>query len=322
MSENTFPRKTKFKLIVISIFGIGLFGVFFAFGGSISESTRECLIFCATSLVPSLFPLMCASGILLQSPASRPVGRMLYPLCKRLFGLSQNGSYVWVIGNLCGYPIGAQNAYELYCDNKISNDELDFLIIFSSTPSSAFVISAIGVNILKSKSIGICLYICTLLSCVITGIIYRWVYLGRRIFSGNIRQRKKRVGFSQSFCNSIRMSTQNMLYICGFVVFFNLLCNIFLLVAQRADLPQAFAVIVSGLMELSSGARYAGKLSFPFSALLCALFVGWSGFCVHMQIFSVCKDARISYARFFLWRGVIAIICLMLFAVAIYFGFV
>ena len=320
MLKKTHQSKASLRLVFISIFSIAIFSVLFAFGGSILNHTRDCLMFCATSLAPSLFPLMCASGILLHSPASSIVGRMIYPLGKRLFGLSQKGSYVWAIGNLCGFPIGAQNAYELYSGNEISKDELDFLIIFSSTPSSAFVISAIGMNILKSKSIGICLYVCTLLSSVITGIIYRWVYSVKSTSSKNTDSGKKRMGFAQGFCESIRTSAQNMLYICGFVVFFNILCSYFLLLAQALELPQAFAVILSGLLELSSGARYAGELSFPFSALLCALFVGWSGFCVHMQIFSVCKGARVSYGRFFLWRGIIAISCMALCILAIRFA--
>lgn len=322
MPSNKLSKKVNVKLLFISAFSFCIFIIFFIFGGSILKSAKDCLLFCASSLIPSLFPLMCASSILSQSPASNNIGRIISPLCKRLFGLSQNGSYIWAIGTLCGFPIGAQNAYNLYCDNKISKDELDCLIIFSSTPSSAFVINAIGVNILKNKDVGICMYICAILSCVITGIIYKWVYLGKGSFSENTYSSKKRVGFAQGLCDSIRISAQNMLYICGFVVFFNLLCSIVLMFAAEFGLPPILTVIVSGILELSSGAKAAGGLSFPLSVFLCALFVGWSGISVHLQIFSVCKDVKVSYARFFLWRGVIALACALFCYLAFSFGFV
>lgn len=314
-------EKSNLKLIFISAFSICVFAVFLVFGGSISEYAKNSLIFCASTLAPSLFPLMCASAMLLQSPASNYFGRLIYPLFKMLFGLSKNGSYVFLIGNLCGFPIGAQSAYGLYCDNRISKDELECLVIFSSTPSSAFVISAIGSNIFKSKSVGICLYVCAILSGIISGIIYKWVNLGKSCYSDNIYERKKRYGFAHILCDSVRMSAQNMLYVCGFVVFFNLLSSIVLLFASEFGLPEILTVIVSGILELSSGAKAAGCLSFPASVLICALFVGWSGICVHFQIFSVCKSVRISYVRFFIWRAVIAIICVMMCLVALSFGF-
>ena len=314
-------KKVNIKLIFISAFCVCLFAVFFIFGGSVSECAKESLVFCASTLAPSLFPLMCASAMLLQSPASRYLGRLVFPLCKRLFGLSKNGSYVFLIGNLCGFPIGAQSAYGLYCDDNISKDELECLIIFSSTPSSAFVISAIGLNIFRSKSVGICLYVSALLSCIISGMIYKWVNLGKSCYSENTYLSKKRCGFAHILCDSVRTSAQNMLYICGFVVFFNLLCSVAILFVTEFGLSPIFNVIISGLLELSSGAKAAGMLSFPASAFLCALFIGWSGICVHFQIFSVCKSVRISYVRFFLWRAIVAVTCAMICFVAFSLGF-
>ena len=314
--------KRKTKIIFLSAISLGVFVALLFFGDNSLISARECILFCATSLAPSLFPLMCASAILTKSQASEFIGKMLYPLCKRLFGLSKNGAYVFAIGNLCGFPIGAQSAYEMYRDNKISKDELDCLIIISSTPSSAFVISAIGVSILKSRRLGICLYICAIISVFICGMSYRWVHKGAKEFPDLEVCQNKNVSLAAGLCDAIRSSAQNMLYICGFVVFFNILSSTVKLLCIRIGVTDILYIVSSGLLELSSGGIAAGELLFPKSLLLCAFFVGWSGLSVHFQIFSVCKDVKVSYVKFFVWRFIMGVICALCCSLAISFGFI
>ena len=70
---------------------------------------------------------------------------------KTFFGLSPAGAYVLILGLLCGYPMGAKLAHDLYIDQQISRREGEYLLTFSCNASPAFIISYLSGILLKNK---------------------------------------------------------------------------------------------------------------------------------------------------------------------------
>ena len=70
---------------------------------------------------------------------------------KVVFGLSPGGAYVFLLGLLTGYPMGAKLTADLYYAGKISRQEAEYLLTFCNNPSPAFLITYVGHICLEGK---------------------------------------------------------------------------------------------------------------------------------------------------------------------------
>ena len=73
------------------------------------------------------------------------------PFFKVVFGLSPGGAYVFLLGLLTGYPMGAKLTADLYYAGKISRQEAEYLLTFCNNPSPAFLITYVGHICLEGK---------------------------------------------------------------------------------------------------------------------------------------------------------------------------
>ena len=92
-------------------------------------------------MIPTLLPFLILTGILLKTGNIQKLLRPLSPAGKILLGLSPAGLYVLILGLLCGYPIGAKLAHDLYIEQQISRREGEYLLTFSCNASPAFILS-------------------------------------------------------------------------------------------------------------------------------------------------------------------------------------
>ncbi len=87
------------------------------------------------TLFPTLLPFLILTGILLHT---KGIEKFLSPLSffwEKLLGLTPCGAYVFLLGILCGYPMGAKLTSDLYQKNKISKKEASYLLKTSGTDS-------------------------------------------------------------------------------------------------------------------------------------------------------------------------------------------
>ena len=101
------------------------------------------------TLIPTLLPFIILTGMLTHTGHIR---KFLLPFESffRIFpGVSIWGGYVFILGMLCGYPLGAKLASDLYESQKISKKEALYLTTFCNNPSPAFIITYLGKSCLK-----------------------------------------------------------------------------------------------------------------------------------------------------------------------------
>ena len=213
------------------------------------------------------------------------------------------------MGLVCGFQIGAICARSLYDKGIIGGDELSLTVVCSSVPSFAFIVGAIGEKMLGNRGEGMILYLCAIASAIITGVIYRFTICSGKVFEGGALDEKGGGGIVKKFTDSITVSVKNMLSVCGFVVFFSLICELSGCFLSVLGVPQSVKILLYGCMELSSGAIAASKLSGALSLVWCGAFIGWSGLCVHLQILSVCSGAKVNIWRFWGFKLVFAFVC-------------
>ncbi len=272
---------------------------------------------CVTTVIPSLFPFMILSELIVASGAARAAGCLLRKPFRALFGIEGESGCAVLLGFCCGFPVGTRCALSLYDSGRIDREELSFLLTFSNNPSSAFLISAVGATLFGNRSFGIQLYLITLLSAALTGIV------------GNRLRRKKGGNRSPSetpipaprpqgisaFTDAVSSSALAMLRICAFVVFFSAFLGTLESLVCGLDLPETVSAVIVSFFEMTGGVSRSAVCPSPAAEAICAFAVGWSGLSVHFQMMSLCENRPVSFRPYFLAKlaqGILNVLLLLL----------
>lgn len=157
---------------------------FAALIGSPSTAARAAarsLEICATRLIPSLFLFIALTGIITSTRIADFIGRLFCRPFVWLFGIPPAGVCAFILGSVGGFPIGAVTAKRLYDDRLLTRDEAARLIAFSSNAGMAFCVGGIGVSLYGSAAVGWQIYLCSLVSAVIIGIVQNRGGTARRV---------------------------------------------------------------------------------------------------------------------------------------------
>ena len=76
------------------------------------EFMQRALLLCTSSLIPTLFPFMVISEIMVRSGCGTLFARFPGKLFSRIFGISPNAATALIFGILCGFPVGANKPDE------------------------------------------------------------------------------------------------------------------------------------------------------------------------------------------------------------------
>lgn len=276
---------------------------------------REGLTLCARAIVPSLFPFMVFSELLVTSgvgewlsiPLERPFGKLL--------GLPRAGCCAVFLGLLCGFPIGARCAILAYEKGTLDREECERALACSSIPSSAFLISTVGTTLWKDAKFGVFLYISAVFSALLSGIL---LYVLQKTV-GRVKERRTfsplaNVHFEAGmFPGAIKNATLNTLLICAYVVFFSTLTGTVDLVISRFAANEITHAILSALLELSGGVSAASNLANQHLALiLTGVTVGWSGLSIHCQMLSLCDGHNLSTRPYLKAKTMQAFTCMLI----------
>ena len=174
------PKKKQHTLTA----GNAVFGVFAIFclllilrNSDIAiEYMSRGLLLCARTVIPSLFPFMVLSELIVSGGIGASLLRRIAAPFRRLFGLPDAGCCAVMLGMLCGFPVGAKCAVLSYEQGSLTREETERVLTFSNNPSSAFLISAVGVSLWGNRQFGIALYATVLISAVLTGILVHLLY--------------------------------------------------------------------------------------------------------------------------------------------------
>lgn len=273
---------------------------------------REGLSLCARAVVPSLFPFMVLSELLVTGGAGEWLSIPLERHLGKRLGLSRAGCCAVLLGLLCGFPTGARCAILAYQKQAIDRSECERVLACSSIPSSAFLISTVGTTLWKNAKFGILLYIVAILSAILSGF---FIYaMQKRKDRANVQRppsHPAKVHFEIGmFPTAIKNATVSTLLICAYVVFFCTLTGTVELVINRFAESKMIHAILSAALELSGGVDAAAKLqNRKIGAILTGAAVGWSGLSVHCQMLSLCDGQNVS-TKPYLWAKLVqAITC-------------
>ena len=266
---------------------------------------------CAKKLVPSLFPFLVVSSIMVTSGAGAAIFKIFEKPISKLFGVTKECCAPIILGWLCGFPVGTKCASKLYNEKIIDTSQYIRVLCISSIPSPAFLISAVGKAMLGSTASGIVLYALCLFSCIIVGLFFKATSKASPEKNSSSVYITKQKSFAASLTDAVTDSALSMLHICGFVVFFSAFLGALQGVLSFCSISQTASAILFSFFEITSGVSKISAL--PHNALpLCALAVGWSGLSVHCQTAAICTSDGIKLLPYVLSHIAKALICFTL----------
>ena len=246
---------------------------FLAFAAPISEAVGKTLALCGGSIIPSLFPYLVLSGLLVAASDGihMPGGRLF----SRVFGLPRDGITAFILGATCGFPVGAKTAAELYRSGRLSRDEAASCAALSANTGPAFAVAAIGGALFGSTSIGWLLYGMQILSAILLGVLAR-PREHRVVPSPPVSRAAD--GGEIDLPGIVSRASLSMLSVCGSILFFSALAALPTLL-----MPRAIAICVTALLEVSNGATAGAALPLPLGLPLTAFALSFSGLSVLLQ---------------------------------------
>ncbi|MBO5203724.1 MAG: hypothetical protein J6B72_03835 [Clostridia bacterium] len=305
-----------FMSIFMSLFILILF---FKSSESAALWVSEGLTLCVRRLIPSLFPFIALSSLIASSGLGTVFGRILRAPFNALFGIGGEGACAVILGWLCGFPVGAKCACELYGDSKLTSAEYKRILCICGTPSPAFLVGTVGEAMLGSQQSGVWLYVLSIVSAAAVGIALR--LLGGDASApqtdvAGICSTSEHVSFARSLTRAISDSAGGMLCICAFVVFFSAFLGVLESSLSFLDLSEASDCLLFSFFELTSGLSRICSSRLPHAFPICALSVGWSGLSVHFQTMAICGDRSPSFSLYILCHLIRALLCFILAFVA------
>lgn len=242
---------------------------------AVIEGVRSALALCAYSIIPSLFVFLVLSDIITNLLISE----------KRI---SPKWS-VFLLGSLCGFPVGAIACEEYYSAGALTKEDATKLATVCNTASPAFIIGAIGNTLLQDKALGCILYLAQLL---ITFLFVMPLHI-KPITPCN----KLLIKPGNRFFLSLEKAVKNILQICALICLFSACLSI-----CKDFFHERIFLFLSILLEIGNGVSIAARQKTAFAVALCGFACGWSGICVHFQIFSVLKSIKVNKQHFFFYK--------------------
>ena len=291
-------QKRPSKVSFVSVLCILLMPLMLFFSNSIKQGASLGLDLSLSTIIPTLFPFFILSDLWVSYATIN--GGIISKAYSRLFGVSSSTLPAYLLGSLCGFPLGVKAAVILYDSGLISKEELERLSSFANNPSAAFVISGIGAGLYKDIWIGVRLYLAVLFSSLFVGLLFRL----KENNSTNIEVISRQ---SFNLIKSIQSAGVSSLSVCCYIVFFS---SVIGLLAEIIKNPLILA-IASSFLEITNASSLSVGLTASYPSvnyLITAFALGFSGLSVHMQVFAL-LPAETSKSKYLLMKLIQGILC-------------
>lgn len=245
-------------------------------------------------MIPALLPFLILTGILLKTGNIRKLLNPAAPLTKKLLGLSPAGTYVFLLGLLCGYPMGAKLAHDLYINQQISRREGEYLLSFSCNASPAFILSYLAGDCLKNRISGSRIMLLLLGADLICMLFFRFiVYHGHTVSSVQSTDEKKETSGQDSTGVILDVSIMNgfetITRLGGYILLFSLICAC---VSYYWPLSPLTGILFTVPVELTTGLHRIAlsPLAWKKQYYLSMMLTAFGGLCIMAQTESVLEN--------------------------------
>lgn len=286
----------------------------FKFPDAIKSGVNEGINICFYTIMPSLFPFLTLSTYIVKSDIFSSFYKFFSFTVRLIFKQPPPAVPVVFLSMIGGFPIGIKMTNDLYIKGQITKEQAQRLCLFCMNAGPAFVITAVGTNMLKSTKAGIIIYSSLCISAFISGIISSFIADKN---DNKIKLNTQRPLQTSSLSASVTDAIQCIFNICAWIVLFSSVTECI----NTFKLPEKAFLCITAFSEVTKGCSLlADNVALPFIAGI----IGFGGICVHCQVLEYLKNAEMKYGYFFVSRvlngllsGIITYLLLFFFPVEI-----
>lgn len=256
------------------------------------------------TVLPTLLPFIILSNILVNLNVCSSIAKYIHPITKRLFHTSIYGSYVIIIGFLCGYPMGAKTISDLVGQKKLSVSEGQYLLSFCNNPSPMYIMGYIAGMLECSNDIKIKLFCTIYLSAYITSLLYRKMckpLFAKESASELLSKDNDAYNIWQIFEKSILNGFFTIFKLGGYIIIFSIIANIIL---NASPFPQVIKILSACIVEITSGAYYISHMEISLIVKLIIIIstTMFGGFSINAQTAGVISDSELNFVPYIKYK--------------------
>lgn len=257
----------------------------------VSEAILSSLYIWYNTLIPSMFPMIILSDILITYSSISIIPRPITNIMTKLFNISYNAVTILLVSLVSGFPTNAICIKKAIDTNKISKEEATHLLLFCNFANPLFILETIGSFYLNDVCSSIIILISHILGNIIIGIIFR--YHNHPTFNYKLAPLKSQ-SFEKVLSSSITKSVNSLLLIGGTVTLFLILTT---LISNIFHLNTVLNLFIKSLLEMTMALSYLSSLSIDntLKIVLSTMIISFSGLSIHMQIISSLDNIKYKY---------------------------
>lgn len=307
------------KKLLFTIFCITQIGFILVYPTEALKAAREGLNLWLNVMIPTLLPFLICTGILVQTGL---ISRLLAPfkmLWKIVFGISPAGAYAVLVGMLCGYPMGAKTASDLYENGQITKKEAEYLLTFVNQPSPVFVRTYLCQICLNDRVPFSKMMLILFASEWMTAQFFRFIIFRKKKYFGEETVTKKETpatSSSEAFLDvSIMNGFETVTRLGGYILMFSILSAC---ISHFWNMKNLIGYTLSGILELTTGLcrLQNANIHMQWKYLLTLFLTAFGGICITFQTRSLVtrKLSMLPYITAKLLNGITTVLFALFFS--------
>lgn len=260
-----------------------LFGILsIKMSSQVAEEILTAVNRCLTVIIPSLFSFLVFSDLILKTECYKVICKPFSLISKYVFKMDNNLFFVFLLGNICGYPIGFKLLNNLYEQGKINKLTAEIMSCYCYASGPSFVVGLVGITIFSSKTIGLIIFSANFLSNAVIAVVLNHV-----IKVSNIKESsndKEKV----SIVDSVQSASKSLFMVCSMIIMFASIIGIL----KGLKVFELINFDVLPFMEITYVVDMAVRSD--IIPLISAL-ISFGGICVLFQLKSLSKGLSLKY---------------------------
>lgn len=262
------------------------------------NASRDGMKLWLNTLLPTLLPFLILTGFLIHTDGIEKILSPFSKIWKTILGLSPAGAYIFLLGMLCGYPMGAKLTSEMFACGKISQREGEYLLTFTNQPSPAFLTTYLAHVCLEQRIPAKEIFLIIFTADAVCMVFFRFViFRNQTVIKTDKIFSKKETSTISSPGSIIDVSIMNgfetITRLGGYILLFSLISAC---VRHYWKWSPAVCSLVLGTLEITTGIHQIAQSGIPFEIQypISMVFTAFGGFCILAQTKSV-TDKRLSF---------------------------
>lgn len=250
----------------------------FLHGDEVRNIFRTTLTRCFAVVLPVLFPYMVLARLMVSLELLTPFIRLMQRITH--CSIPYKIPVVVLLGNLCGYPVGAAECANLVRQNKLEPGTAGIVCALASHGNPIYLVQIAGLFYWKSAAFGWVLF-CAQVLFTIASSLFFIKRTDSRLWNGQHTYETfigKKPSAASVFASALSDSAAACVSICGTIVFFSIIASFL------PPIPEIVAATLSGILEFTSGVEAGAAYGGITGAAITGFAVGFGGFSVLTQI--------------------------------------